>query len=468
MVSIHPRSNRVFFAVTILVAAVVVVTLAVSQAPANIEVVEQPIEVQAVTPPPRIVEPELPPEPEPVRIRTCQVDPWVGVASGMDLAGSVALLPGGEVLWEVGAESSIVPASVLKIVTARAALRVLGPEFRFTTRVVAGSEPGEVWLVGGGDPTLTRTRAGATTYYTDPARLSDLVGQVVDALGDAPPAEAFARVGVDSSRYNAFPTWNDTWRPNAAALGFVTPVTALMVDGGRLDPSGRLAQRTTDPVGQAGEAFRRQLAEATNFWRSEAVTGVAPSGGRVLADVASPPLSVLLDQMIRDSDNQIAEALIREVAVALNVDSLDDAARYGLPDSSVSPEVFFADDGSGLSHNNVMTATVTTDLLVDLVGDAESQVIIDAFARPGEPGSLQRRFVGWEEAWPDISGKTGSLVGVRSLAGIIDGEDPLVYSVFITGQRVDDQTRDVIDRLVAEFRACGENLAHWVPTEPGE
>jgi len=468
--SIQPRTNRLFFGVTSLVAAIIVATLVASPSPPSLEGVEHAVEVGEMALPPRIVEPDpVPvPEPEPVRIRTCQVNPEVGVSEGMNLAGSVALLESGEVLWEVETEAPVVPASVLKLVTARAALRVLGPNFRFTTQVVEGSEQGEVWLVGGGDPTLTRTQPGATTYYADPARLSDLVSQVVEARGDLPAAEAFARVGIDSSRYEAFPPWNDTWRPNAAALGFVAPVTALMVDGGRLAPAGRLAQRTTDPVGQAGDAFRKQLADAVGFWRSDVVSGVAPVRARVLAEVSSPPLEVLLDQMIRDSDNQIAEALIREVALALGVESLDEAMREGLGETAGYQDTFFADDGSGLSLNNVMTAALTTDFLVDLVGDVDAQAIVDALARPGEPGSLQRRFVGWEESWPEISGKTGSLVGVRSLAGIIDGDDPLVYSVFVTGPRVDDQARDVIDRLVAEFRACGENLAHWWPTEPGE
>lgn len=468
MVSLGLRRNIVFFSVTAVVVAAVVTTLVVSPSRGVVEDRELAATEEIVAPPPP-APPEPEPEPEPVRIRTCQVEPGVGPESGIELAGSVALRDTGEVLWEVGAESPVVPASILKLVTARAALRVLGPEFRFSTHVVEGSQPGDMWLVGGGDPTLTRTRPGASTYYTNPANLADLVGQVIDARGDAPASEAFARLGIDTSRYDAFPEWNDTWRPTAAALGFVAPVTALMVDGGRLAPAERLAQRSTDPVGQATNAFVRQLAERTGFWRTDVITGKAPSGTRVIAEVSSPPLSVLIDQMIRDSDNQIAEALIREVALALSVDSFDVAAREGF-DTSIFDVIprFFADDGSGLSQENVMTPAFATQFLVDLFADSDMGVVIDALPRPGEPGSLARRFVGLDESWPDVSGKTGSLIGVRSLAGLIDGVDPLVYSLFVTGPEVDDQSRDVLDRLVAEFHACGENLAHWVPTEPGE
>jgi len=470
VVSLRPRSNLVFFAVTTVVAAIVATTIAASSFPGSLED-EIPVAAeQMLAPAPYVISPEPveEPEAEPVRIRTCRVDPGVGVSPDVLVAGSVALGDTGEVLWEVAAETPVVPASVLKLVTARAALLVLGPDFRFTTRVVQASQPGEVWVVGGGDPTLSRTRTGANTYYTDPARLTDLVDQVIEAIGDTPAPVAFARVGIDSSRYDAFPEWNDTWRSNSAALGFVAPVSAFMVDGGRLAPAERLSQRSTDPLGQATDAFVNTLATASGFWRSDVVAGVAPVGARVIAEVSSPPLTVLLDQMLRDSDNQIAEAIIREVAVALSVTSFDEAAKVALDDTAIGADAFFADDGSGLSQDNLMTPAFATQFLVDLVADSDMAVIAGLLPRPGEEGSLLRRFVGVEESWPDISGKTGSLTGVRSLAGIIGGADPLVYSVFVTGPRVDDQSREVIDRLVVEFRACGENLAHWSPTEAGE
>lgn len=465
MVSLRPRRNSVFFAVTTVVAAIVVATLVASSMPETIEAGEPVAVASVVAPPSRVAEVDTVVEPEPVRVRTCQAEPGEG---DFDIAGSVILPATGEVLWEVGAEDPVVPASVLKLVTASAALRVLGPDFRFTTRVVKGLSPGEVWLVGGGDPTLSRTGTGASTYYTDPARVSDLVEQMILASGDTPASEAFSRVGIDASRYEAFPSWNDTWRPNAAALGFVAPVTALMVDGGRLAPAERLGQRSTDPVGQATAGFMRRLGETTGFWRSEVVQGVAPSGGRVLAKVSSPPLSVLVDQMIRDSDNQIAEALIREVAVALSVTDVDEAARQGLSLDTPDRDLFFADDGSGLSQRNAMTATMATAVMADLLVDAAAATIVGALPTPGDQGSLLTRFADVPDLWSDILGKTGSLVGVRSLAGVINADDVLVFSVFVSGPRVDDASREIIDSLVAGFHTCGANLAHLVPTEPGD
>ena len=57
-----------------------------------------------------------------------------------------------------------------------AALAVLGPAARFTTRVVHGSAPGSVILVGGGDPTLAAGRAPASDY-PQPATLASLARQ---------------------------------------------------------------------------------------------------------------------------------------------------------------------------------------------------------------------------------------------------------------------------------------------------
>ena len=378
--------------------------------------------------------------------------------------GQVLLARSGEVLWAVGDETPTIPASVLKLVTARAALDILGPDYRFVTQVREGSSPDQVWLVGGGDPTLSRMSSPADPYYVSPPRISDLVDQVMGS----PAIAGVTVLGVDTSRYDSFPQWDDTWRQNAAGLGFVTPVTALMVDGGRLDPAGRLSPRTEDPISQAVAAFTGAWGQATGSWDVEILSGRAPEGAQVLAEVVSQPVSVLIGQMLRDSDNQIAEALIREVAVVAGVGSIDEAARFGLPDASVDSDGFFADDGSGLSQNNRMTAGMATAVLAQMMASDESNLVTASLAVPGEAGSLLQRVTSFGEAAESVRAKTGSLVGVRSLAGIIDGPDDLIFSVFITGRAVDDATRDDIDALVEQFYSCGENLAHLVPTDSGE
>ena len=63
---------------------------------------------------------------------------------------------------------------MLKILTAAAALAILGPDARLTTKVYKGAEPGSIVLVGGGDPTLN---AGSKTVYDGAPTLADLAAQ---------------------------------------------------------------------------------------------------------------------------------------------------------------------------------------------------------------------------------------------------------------------------------------------------
>ena len=79
----------------------------------------------------------------------------------------------GDVLFSRQAGSPFVPASNAKLLTAVAALSTLGPSARFTTRVVTGSRPGSLTLVGGGDPTLAAGNPPRSDY-PQPATLAAL------------------------------------------------------------------------------------------------------------------------------------------------------------------------------------------------------------------------------------------------------------------------------------------------------
>lgn len=79
-----------------------------------------------------------------------QVDPALKADGGGTFTGMVQDALTGQVLFDRGGAESRVPASNLKLLTAVAALRTLGPDHRFATKVVPGSAAGEVVLVGGG------------------------------------------------------------------------------------------------------------------------------------------------------------------------------------------------------------------------------------------------------------------------------------------------------------------------------
>src|SRR5207302_1298596 len=148
----------------------------------------------------------------------------------------------------------VIPASTMKLATAVSVLATRGPAYQLQTRAVAGPNPGEVVLVGAGDPTLAVNASGT---YPDAARLDDLATQVKKALGGTAPT----RVIVDSSLFTGADT-GPNWESDVVdSFGYTSRITALMVDGGRTNPKqiDNPSPRTSTPALFAGQAFAKLL-----------------------------------------------------------------------------------------------------------------------------------------------------------------------------------------------------------------
>src|SRR3954452_13658970 len=117
-----------------------------------------------------------------------------------------------------------------------------------------------------------------------------------------------------------------------------------MVDAGRGVPGGRSRSAAPDP------GASRALAAALGAGQVD--RGSAPAGARTLAQVSSAPVGVLVEQMLRDSDNVIAEVLARQGAVAAHQPASFGAAAAAVR-STLAPWGITVGagmrDGSGLS-----------------------------------------------------------------------------------------------------------------------
>ena len=110
------------------------------------------------------------------------LDPLIRSARlGSTVHATVLDVASGELLYARNADVPTTPASTTKLLTAAAVLSARGPAYRIGTRAVAGSSPGEVVLVGGGDATLSIDADG---QFPGAARLDRLAQQVTKALGD--------------------------------------------------------------------------------------------------------------------------------------------------------------------------------------------------------------------------------------------------------------------------------------------
>jgi D-alanyl-D-alanine carboxypeptidase/D-alanyl-D-alanine-endopeptidase (penicillin-binding protein 4) len=240
-------------------------------------------------------------------------------------------------------------------------------------------------------------------------------------------------------------------------------VTALMVDGGRDDPSASVSYRTSDPIGDAGRAF----ANAAGLSGVSFSTGAA-IGSTVLAEVKSQPLRTLIDQMLQSSDNILAEMLARVVSKTMGFNgssaSLAQAipgalTEYGLPTTTITIR-----DGSGLSDLNAVSPQFVTLLMIKIHANEKNLgIIYSSLPVAGESGTLAYRFNGPNAiAAGKVIAKTGWLDAEYSLAGIVNAADGtvLAFAFYSIRDGISEDAKDAQDTLATGLFSCGDNLSN--------
>ncbi len=410
--------------------------------------------------------------PTPSRLRTCSIadlaaDPRLAQFSGVVLKADT-----GETLFDRSAATPARTGSVLKLLTAAAAVNVLGPDYRLSTRVYAGAQPGTIALVGGGDATVSRLGAGQESFYQGAPKLSDLAAQTLRAWRQQHPGEKISHLVLDSTYWDPDDNWDPTWPRTEQTIGYQPEVTALQVDGDRADPTKSTSPRSTDPIGRAGQFFLEALhaADTTGVLASDvAVTqGAADSTAVQLGEVDSQPVATLIDQMLIVSDNTIAEMLARVVSKQEGMDgssaSLQGAITQGLQAYGIPTAGITIIDGSGESANNAVAPAYVAQLLVKILHrDQNLGVLYDGLPVAGRTGSLASRFTGPNAvARGHVVAKTGWIDTAYTLAGVVDAEDgtQLTFAFYAIGDDVQDNAKIALDTLATGVYTCGDNLAN--------
>jgi D-alanyl-D-alanine carboxypeptidase/D-alanyl-D-alanine-endopeptidase (penicillin-binding protein 4) len=320
---------------------------------------------------------------------------------GAASAGYVVDLDTGGVLFSRRANLVLSPASNEKLFTTASALRRFGAAATLTTKVAttagitidaAGRLDGDLYLVGGGDPSLNDValRGMAERLYDSGLR------KVVGGLrGDE----------------SAFDRLRGSFDTNFAADGDIGGwLGALTWGHGRAYPDG--------PAAVAAARLQKFLKEAgVKFGRkARAATSPAGPGAVVLDRVASPPMSTLIAITNQPSDNFYAETLVKDLAMRFGSARLGTTnaglaiVRAELSDLGVSAKVV---DGSGLSRANKASPREIVDLLRELRANTTYRA---SLAIPGRVGTLAARMRG-TVAVGRCQAKTGTLRGVSALSG---------------------------------------------------
>lgn len=457
-----PRRRRRGLVITLAVLVLLALAggaLAMPDVANRLELPWAPNKPQADAPGPVAVERQIhgPQAPEPPTkqgvtdaLREAADDPALGKLSGVVVDPNT-----GEVLWEQDADRPLPPASTTKVLTAAAALLTLKHNGTLTTRVVQGDEPGEVVLVGGGDPTLSALPKGDSTLYPGGASLDDLVKQVRKATGGAVDT-----VSVDTSAF-AGDTRGPGWAPDDAPSTYAAPVQSAMLDGGRENPTDIDSPRTADPAGALAEELAERL-DAEVFGDDVQ----APEGAKVLGRVRSAPVDELVDTMLGDSDNVLAEAMARQVAAEAGEEpsfsGASEAMTRVLGDAGFDLEGVELADASGLSTENRIPARLLTEVLAAAAGDGAQarklRPLLSGLPVAGGSGTLADRYTEGSTArargW--VRAKTGTLSDVNTLAGMVVDKDGgvLVFALMSSGTSPDD-ARPALDEIAAVLRNCG-------------
>ena len=377
----------------------------------------------------------------------------------------------GEVLVDVLGKELTPSASVIKTLTAVAALQKLPPEYRAVTQVLAiPSEPSTLVLKGGGDFTLSRLGPGESSVYSKPPRIRNLAKEALEKI---PVDVPITKIILDDSFFSG-EAWNPDWPAKYRTLGYVSNITAIQADGDRVQPNRLISsysfRRGKDPVITAGEALRASLGErAVN---AELVVGKTPADAYVVSEVQSQDMRLSwLGHMLTHSDNTAAEFIARHAAKAAGLEGsiagANKVIKQSLRQLGLKPKPLVIRDASGLSDENRVHSKLLAELMVK-VAKAENGlgVLTEWMPIAGETGTLRYRFQGKSAiARGNVIAKTGYIPGLYGLSGIVNASDGsrLAFAVFAradseNGISVTYTAQGAIDRVVTRFYSCGASL----------
>jgi serine-type D-Ala-D-Ala carboxypeptidase/endopeptidase (penicillin-binding protein 4) len=367
----------------------------------------------------------------------------------------------GRTVYERRSSETFVPASTMKLATAMAALDILGADAKFSTRFVAEKQPkngvidGDLYVIGGGDPLLATS--GYKTVFDDPDQFYEDFTKIADALNEAGIRSITGDLIGDDSRYDDV-RWVSTWPVRYQVGGTVAPLSALVVNDGNTGYTDTPNDATTNrKAGDSPLLFVQTLRTVLNS-KGIAVGGVAKTGqapvdAEEIRTFDSVPMSEVLTEMLKNSDNTTAELVLKEIGLQAKGQGTT-AAGIEATKESLKRQGFTIDDlvmldGSGLDTGNRMSCELSL-ALVEAV--SQKPEFSDALPRGGKNGTLRKRMLATPSTGK-VRAKTGTLNGVNALAGFADTPRGNTLSFAFIHNGTDPRTTGVADGFTDRLMA---------------
>jgi len=407
----------------------------------------------------------------------------------------------GTTLYQHNPRTRLVPASNLKLLTTAAAMDVLGPDYRFSTQLLSdGRRQGErlignLYLRGLGDPTTqfadyqalaaqlasqgVRQVSGDLVFddtWFDTQRLgvdwaqddeSTYYGAQISALTVSPdtdfdagtllvtakaPLSAGQPVSVSISPATDYVQLSNRAVSGAGNNYAITRQhgTNLLQLSGALAPGKQSRQWVSvwEPTQLVANLFEQALAQqGIQVLGRRVFGGASPATATLLAEHRSAPLQDLITPLLKLSNNNMSEALLKAMGrktsnAGTAVAGVAAVAAF-MQRQGMDPATLSQVDGSGLSRRNLVSAQNLTDLLLAASKQSWFDAWYNALPIAGNAermtgGSLRYRLRG-TAAENNLHAKTGSMGGVSSLSGYItDGEGRRLVFSMISNNYISD------------------------------
>ncbi len=357
----------------------------------------------------------------------------------------------GHLLYVLHGRREMRPASNLKLATSAAVLGRIGLSTRLQTRVFAtgalsgGTLHGSLWLVGGGDPSLSTVPFSRLAFKG----ASGLVHDLAAAVRSAGVRRVTGSVFGDESAFDTDrrgPDWkSDSWMD-------CPPLSALTVNEDYLE-FGEFATAPSPALRAAQQlalALRRQGVRIGH----PAETGRRPQAAREIASEPSPTMHKLVYEMDQVSDNFFAETLTKDLAVAPGRlgetrTGVGITRRY-LHNLGVDLAGARIADGSGLSKLDRISPRQIAGILRRAVDQPYAWFYEHALPLAGATGTLYNRMTSGP-AYRNARAKTGTLDGASALSGYVTSRNgrPLVFSMVMNERHINVLAAHALqDRLV--------------------
>jgi D-alanyl-D-alanine carboxypeptidase/D-alanyl-D-alanine-endopeptidase (penicillin-binding protein 4) len=430
-----------------------------------------------------------------------RIDAIINSQKGVHFSVHIIQADSGRTIYSYKAANALVPASNMKIIVGAAALKYLGPDYQYKTKV--GRCGDTLVVIGSGDPLLGDERTDAK-YDRDNCWILTDIAAALQRNG----VKSIKDIVVDTSIFDderVHPSWprkelNRWYACEVSGLNFndnCIDITVKNADGSvdiSIQPQTSFIEIINEvvPVSEgtsAVGAYRNQTPnkltirgrcrkEAGPFYvaieRPAAFFGVllaenlARAGINTTGQVIEKPVAdgcdvnvlaeyttSIADCLARCNKNSLglaAEALLKTIAAKCNLTGKHGSWQDGrravsqyLLELGLDEDEFYIDDGSGLSRQNRLSANAITTVLLSIYRTEDWKLYEDSLAVGGVDGTIATYFKD-EKHKGKILGKTGYLQGVRSFSGICNTADG-DYIFSILTNKANAQTRKAINDI---------------------